>query len=226
MTLSWMPFKIKSQCKHKIGILPFAISSSKIKLFIDKICRYFPAIYTHCYDTSGTRLFAAGGPLQCGLKVCNIMFVLFSFAVHWTGFSYFMDPRVFQGNYIGLWQWFLEEALRNPWTLPLWLMACWNLSGLWRQGTNFCHWSQRHYRNEMNSLVISGQESDGIVSQSMKVELWSWKWTRCLEELLSPRIHWGPKHLCLLVRWLCLYNMFNALLFDPDVSRKMRDWLR
>jgi len=38
--------------------------------------KYFPAIYTHCYDTSGTRLFAAGGPLQCGLK----------------------------GNYIGLWQ--------------------------------------------------------------------------------------------------------------------------
>ena len=37
---------------------------------------YLPAIYTHCYDTSGTRLFAAGGPLQCGLK----------------------------GNYIGLWQ--------------------------------------------------------------------------------------------------------------------------
>jgi len=30
--------------------------------------RYAPAIYTHCYDTSGTRLFAAGGPLQIGLK--------------------------------------------------------------------------------------------------------------------------------------------------------------
>ena len=38
--------------------------------------KYSPAIYTHCYDTSGTRLFAAGGPLQCGLE----------------------------GNYIGLWQ--------------------------------------------------------------------------------------------------------------------------
>ena len=38
--------------------------------------KYLPAIYTHCYDASGTRLFAAGGPLQCGLK----------------------------GNYIGLWQ--------------------------------------------------------------------------------------------------------------------------
>jgi DDB1- and CUL4-associated factor 12 len=25
--------------------------------------RYAPAIYTHCYDESGTRLFAAGGPL-------------------------------------------------------------------------------------------------------------------------------------------------------------------
>jgi len=30
--------------------------------------KYLPAIYTHCYDTSGTRLFAAGGPLQCGLR--------------------------------------------------------------------------------------------------------------------------------------------------------------
>merc|ERR1719266_3118568 len=38
--------------------------------------KYLPAIYTHCYDSSGTRLFAAGGPLQCGLE----------------------------GNYIGLWQ--------------------------------------------------------------------------------------------------------------------------
>ena len=25
---------------------------------------YTPAIYTHCYDKSGTRLFAGGGPLQ------------------------------------------------------------------------------------------------------------------------------------------------------------------
>jgi len=30
--------------------------------------KYSPAIYSHCYDTSGTRLFAAGGPLQIGLK--------------------------------------------------------------------------------------------------------------------------------------------------------------
>ncbi|XP_057380840.1 DDB1- and CUL4-associated factor 12 homolog isoform X1 [Daphnia carinata] len=27
------------------------------------MARYTPAIYTHCYDSSGTRLFAAGGPL-------------------------------------------------------------------------------------------------------------------------------------------------------------------
>ena len=26
------------------------------------------AVYTHCYDESGTRLFAAGGPLPSGLK--------------------------------------------------------------------------------------------------------------------------------------------------------------
>ncbi len=30
--------------------------------------KYMPAIYTHCYDESGTRLFAAGGPLQCGAR--------------------------------------------------------------------------------------------------------------------------------------------------------------
>jgi len=37
---------------------------------------YLPAIYTHCYNSSGTRLFAAGGPLKCYER----------------------------GNYIGLWQ--------------------------------------------------------------------------------------------------------------------------
>uniref|UniRef100_T1JPI7 DDB1- and CUL4-associated factor 12 beta-propeller domain-containing protein n=1 Tax=Strigamia maritima TaxID=126957 RepID=T1JPI7_STRMM len=37
---------------------------------------YSPAIYTHCYDPSGTKLFAAGGPL----------------------------PASVQGNYAGLWQ--------------------------------------------------------------------------------------------------------------------------
>lgn len=30
--------------------------------------KYSPAIYTHCYDTSGTRLFAAGGPLKVEVK--------------------------------------------------------------------------------------------------------------------------------------------------------------
>ena len=39
--------------------------------------KYAPAIYSHCYDDSGTRLFASGGPLQIGLE----------------------------GNYMGLWQW-------------------------------------------------------------------------------------------------------------------------
>ncbi|XP_060526133.1 DDB1- and CUL4-associated factor 12 homolog isoform X2 [Cylas formicarius] len=38
--------------------------------------KYVPAIYTHCYDTSGTRLFTAGGPL----------------------------PATLTGNYAGLWQ--------------------------------------------------------------------------------------------------------------------------
>jgi len=30
---------------------------------------YTPAVFTHCYDYSGTRLFSAGGPLladECG----------------------------------------------------------------------------------------------------------------------------------------------------------------
>lgn len=38
--------------------------------------KYTPAIYTHCYDPSGTRLFTAGGPLPANLD----------------------------GNYAGLWQ--------------------------------------------------------------------------------------------------------------------------
>lgn len=38
--------------------------------------KYVPAIYTHCYDNSGTRLFTAGGPL----------------------------PATLTGNYAGLWQ--------------------------------------------------------------------------------------------------------------------------
>jgi len=38
--------------------------------------QYTPAVYTHCYDPSGTQLFAAGGPLTSNL--C--------------------------GNYAGLWQ--------------------------------------------------------------------------------------------------------------------------
>jgi len=30
--------------------------------------KYLPAVYTHCYDSSGTRIFAAGGPLQSGTE--------------------------------------------------------------------------------------------------------------------------------------------------------------
>jgi len=46
--------------------------------FMDVIqqIKYTPAIYTHCYDASGTRLFTAGGPLPANLY----------------------------GNYAGLWQ--------------------------------------------------------------------------------------------------------------------------
>ncbi|KAI8433912.1 hypothetical protein MSG28_012088 [Choristoneura fumiferana] len=38
--------------------------------------KYVPAIYTHCYDESGTRIFTAGGPL----------------------------PAPLIGNYAGIWQ--------------------------------------------------------------------------------------------------------------------------
>lgn len=38
--------------------------------------KYVPAIYTHCYDQSYTRLFTAGGPL----------------------------PATLIGNYCGIWQ--------------------------------------------------------------------------------------------------------------------------
>lgn len=38
--------------------------------------KYVPAIYTHCYDSTGMRLFAAGGPL----------------------------PATLVGNYAGVWQ--------------------------------------------------------------------------------------------------------------------------
>ncbi|KAF2900881.1 hypothetical protein ILUMI_05286 [Ignelater luminosus] len=46
--------------------------------YVDNIqnVKYVPAIYTHCYDSSGTRLFTAGGPLPANLT----------------------------GNYAGLWQ--------------------------------------------------------------------------------------------------------------------------
>ena len=33
-----------------------------------QINRYSPAVYTHSYDESGTRLFAAGGPLAVEKK--------------------------------------------------------------------------------------------------------------------------------------------------------------
>jgi len=33
--------------------------------------KYQPAIYTHCYDDSGTRLFAAGGPLQVSILLLS-----------------------------------------------------------------------------------------------------------------------------------------------------------
>jgi WD repeat-containing protein 40A len=37
---------------------------SDLHIAIDPV----PAIYTHCYDHSGTRLFTAGGPLQVGIQ--------------------------------------------------------------------------------------------------------------------------------------------------------------
>jgi hypothetical protein len=46
------------------------------------MARYTPAIYTHCYDGSGTRLFAAGGPLA-------------------------VERR---GNYASIWSWFRNKC--------------------------------------------------------------------------------------------------------------------
>ena len=47
--------------------------------------KYLPAIYTHCYDTSGTRLFAAGGPLQCGLRGNYVaLFQQYQFGLLWN----------------------------------------------------------------------------------------------------------------------------------------------
>ncbi|VVC46524.1 Hypothetical protein CINCED_3A019266 [Cinara cedri] len=34
----------------------------------DGYMRYTPAVYTHCYDYSGTRLFSAGGPLPANMS--------------------------------------------------------------------------------------------------------------------------------------------------------------
>jgi hypothetical protein len=36
-----------------------------------------PAVYTHCYDSSGTRLFAAGGPLQNSQMVTYIFTIVY-----------------------------------------------------------------------------------------------------------------------------------------------------
>ena len=50
----------------------FEDSAHEIILFFkasdEALTRYTPAIYTHCYDESGTRFFAAGGPLAIERK--------------------------------------------------------------------------------------------------------------------------------------------------------------
>ena len=35
--------------------------------FDNHVNKNLPAIYTHCFDETGTRLFAAGGPLQSSI---------------------------------------------------------------------------------------------------------------------------------------------------------------
>ena len=71
----------------------YLINYQKARLTIFLFSRYFPAIYTHCYDTSGTRLFAAGGPLQCGLKVwagchCYLLGLLEMSFTYWANAIY------------------------------------------------------------------------------------------------------------------------------------------
>lgn len=57
--------------------------------------KYVPAIYTHCYDSSGTRLFAAGGKIYFNI----------SFKVGYYHFETLGPlPANLVGNYAGIWQ--------------------------------------------------------------------------------------------------------------------------
>lgn len=47
--------------------IPFRIKFPEEEMDGFQQIKYVPAIYTHCYDQSGTRLFAAGGPLPANL---------------------------------------------------------------------------------------------------------------------------------------------------------------
>ena len=82
--------------------------------WISFLFRYFPAIYTHCYDTSGTRLFAAGGPLQCGLKVwggCYSLRLPFRFtwnALNILSWCYLPDLDCWNAYLGSLFVWFLS----------------------------------------------------------------------------------------------------------------------
>lgn len=49
----------------RFSIYPFQFPEEEMDGF--QQIKYVPAIYTHCYDYSGTRLFAAGGPLPANL---------------------------------------------------------------------------------------------------------------------------------------------------------------
>jgi hypothetical protein len=75
--------------------------------------KYLPAIYTHCYDMSGTRLFAAGGPLQFNLKgnyIALFQWVLMMIShIHW-------DPGILTSIVIGICP-LIRVTIRSEWLI-------------------------------------------------------------------------------------------------------------
>lgn len=68
--------KRRPKCSNRDCFPPFLVQFPEEDVEGLQQIKYVPAIYTHCYDSSGTRLFAAGGPL----------------------------PATLVGNYAGIWQ--------------------------------------------------------------------------------------------------------------------------
>lgn len=66
----WLVCSMNCRSKFSATILVFFCYFSKFpeeEMDGFQQIKYVPAIYTHCYDHSGTRLFSAGGPLPANL---------------------------------------------------------------------------------------------------------------------------------------------------------------